>query len=306
MRPRWVMPRLAPSPITLQLDLAARDANGVVGAIADGFIALVRGANISADAAEEQKIDRRLEDGLHQLLWRHGLGDTEQLARFRAEPDLLRCARVNAAAFGNQALVVVLPARPRQREHPLALGKACLRIGIWVDEDIAVVECGEQSDRILAQHAVAEHIARHVADTDHVERRLADIDIHFAEMPLHRLPGAARGNAHGLVVVAGRTARGECIAEPVVVLDRDRIGDIGERRGALVGCNHEVRIVAFMTHHVRGRNELAVRAEIVGNVEQRRDEKSCTWRRPRPARRRATRPSASAWARSRLWRRPAR
>ena len=83
----------------LALDLAAGDANGVVGAIAGGFIALVRRADIRADAAEEQKIGRRLEDGLHQLLWRHGFGDTEELARFRAQLDLLRCARINASAF---------------------------------------------------------------------------------------------------------------------------------------------------------------------------------------------------------------
>src|SRR5262249_54590642 len=122
----------------LALDLAAGDANGVVGTIAGGFVALVRRAAISADAAEEQRIGRRFEDGFHQLLRGHGLTDTEELASFRAQLDLFRGPRIDATAFGNQALVVVLPARPRQREHPLALGKALLRIGIRIDEDIAM------------------------------------------------------------------------------------------------------------------------------------------------------------------------
>ena len=60
MRPRCVMPRLAPSPITLQRKSAAGDANGVVGAVAGRLIGLVGGADIGADAAEEQKVDLRL------------------------------------------------------------------------------------------------------------------------------------------------------------------------------------------------------------------------------------------------------
>ena len=70
------------------------------------------------------------------------------------------------------------------------------------------------------QHAVAEHVARHVADTDHAERLALDVDIHLAEVALDALPGATRGDRHLLVVVAGRAARGEGIAEPEAVRDR--------------------------------------------------------------------------------------
>jgi hypothetical protein len=56
------------------------------------------------------------------------------------------------------------------------------------------------------------------------------------------------------VVVAGGAPRGERVAEPVVVFDRNRVGDIRERGRALVGGDYEIRIVAFVPHHVDGRN----------------------------------------------------
>ena len=41
----------------------------------------------------------------------------------------------------------------------------------------------------------------------------------LAEVPLDRLPGAAGGDAHRLVVVADRAAGGEGVAEPEAVVD---------------------------------------------------------------------------------------
>ena len=51
----------------------------------------------------------------------------------------------------------------------------------------------------------------------------------------------------------------------------NRVGDVGERRGAFVGGDHQIGIVAIVTHHVVGRHH-ALEVEIVGDVEQRRDE----------------------------------
>ena len=51
----------------------------------------------------------------------------------------------------------------------------------------------------------------------------------------------------------------------------DRVGDVGERRRALVGRDHEVRIVAIVAHHVLRMHDLAV-DEVVGDVEQAVDE----------------------------------
>ena len=64
------------------------------------------------------------------------------------------------------------------------------------------------------QHAVAEHVAGHVADARDRHRLALDVDVHLAEMPLHGLPGAARRDAHLLVVVALAAAGCEGVAEP--------------------------------------------------------------------------------------------
>ena len=65
------------------------------------------------------------------------------------------------------------------------------------------------------QHAVAEHVARHVADAGDGDGLGLDVDVDLAEVALHRLPGAARRDAHLLVVVALAAARREGVAEPV-------------------------------------------------------------------------------------------
>ncbi len=174
--------------------------------------------------------------------------------RLRAQGDLLRRARIDAAARRNQVMVVVLPARARQVEQALALREARRGVGIGIDEDVAVIEGGDELDGARAQHAVAEHVARHVADADHGERLCRDVDVHLAEMALDRLPGAARGDAHLLVVVAGRAAGREGVVEPEVVVARDVVGDVGEGRGALVGGDHEIGIVAVVAHHVDRRD----------------------------------------------------
>ena len=49
-------------------------------------------------------------------------------------------ARPNAAARADQAPVVIVPARARQVEQALALGEGARRVGIGVQEDVAMVE----------------------------------------------------------------------------------------------------------------------------------------------------------------------
>ena len=91
-------------------------------------------------------------------------------------------------------------------------------------------------------------------------------------MPLDRFPRAARGDAHLLVVIAGRAAGGEGVAQPEAALERNRIGGVGEGRGALVGGDDEIGIVAVMAHHVVGRHDRAVGGDVVSDVEHGRDE----------------------------------
>ena len=76
-----------------------------------------------------------------------------------------------------------------------------------------MVERGEQAD-VRQQHAVAEHVAGHVADADAGEVLRLRVAAQRAEVALDRFPGAAGGDAHALVVVADRTAGGERIVQP--------------------------------------------------------------------------------------------
>ena len=121
------------------------------------------------------------------------------------------------------------------------------------------------------EHAVAEDVARHVADADGREGFALDIAIHLAEMPLHGFPGAARRNSHLLVVVTGRAARGECVVEPEIMRLADRVGGVRERRRTLVGGDDEIGVVGVVPHDPLWRHHL-LDVEIVGDGEHARDE----------------------------------
>ncbi len=135
-----------------------------------------------------------------------------------------------------------------------------------------MVESGNQANVFREQHAVAEHVAGHVADTGNGEVLGLRVDAEFAEMPLDRLPSAARCNAHAFMVVTRRAARCECVAEPMAVFDRDRVGDVRERCGALVSSDDEVRVVAIAPDDAVARNDFAL-DEVVGEVEQAANER---------------------------------
>ena len=117
------------------------------------------------------------------------------------------------------------------------------------------------------QHAVAENIARHVADAHDREFGALRVDAHLPKVALDALPGAARGDAHGLVVVADAAARGERIAKPVTVFSADRVGVVRKCGGALVGGDDEIRVVAVQPNHLR-RWHHGAGDEVVGQVEQ--------------------------------------
>ena len=77
-------------------------------------------------------------------------------------------------------------------------------------------------------------------------------------MALDRFPGAARGDAHLLVVIARRPARGEGVVQPEIALLRDAVGDVGECSGALVGRHHQIGIGhVLLDHPIRGHDVVA-------------------------------------------------
>ncbi len=256
----------------LGAQFAAVHAQGVVGLVADVGVAFLAGLDVGADTAVPDQVHRGLEQGVEQLGGGQLVGlDVEALLHLRADGDALGAAQEDAAAFGDQLGVVIGPGGTRQVEHALALDEAAGGVRVGVDEDVHVVEGGHQLQLVRQQQAVAEHVAGHVADADDGDVVLLHVDAVLAEVPLHRDPATLGGDTHALVVVAGRAAGGEGVAQPEAVFLSDAVGDVGEGRGALVGRHHQVGVIGVVAHHVGRRHHLAV-LEVVGDVQQAADE----------------------------------
>src|SRR3546814_966098 len=110
------------------------------------------------------------------------------------------------------------------------------RVRVRIDEDVAVVHRRDQADVLRQQHAVAENVAGHVADAHAGEVLLLAVTPERAEVALDRIPAAAGGDAHALVVVADRTAGGAPVVEPVGVLAGDAVGE--GRKAREIGRAH--------------------------------------------------------------------
>ena len=256
----------------LGADLGGVDPERVVGPVAGVGVGFLARLDVGADAAEPQQLDLGGQQGADQLVGRQLVRlDPEAGLDLGTELDRLGLAVEDPAALGDQLGVVVGPGGARRVEEALALGPALGWVRVRVDEDVQVVEGAEQLDVPGQQHAVAEDVARHVADADAGEVLVLDVLAELAEVALDRFPGAARGDAHLLVVVAGRAARGEGVVEPVAVVHRDAVGDVREGRGALVGGDDQVGVVPVVPDHGVRRHQLAG-LEVVGDVEQAADE----------------------------------
>ncbi len=116
---------------------------------------------------------------------------------------------------------------------------------------------------------------------------------------------ALGGDAHLLVVVAGRAAAGEGVVEPEAVLLADGVGGVGEGRRALVGGDDEVGIVGIAAHDVCRRHDVAA-FDIVGDRQQAGDEIDVGVAAGLEHLVARTGLRSSASERSRPWRRPAR
>ena len=258
----------------LAAQLVAVDPDLVVGAVLDLRVQLTRRLDVGANAAVVEQVDRGQQDRVQQLFRRQAGGfGAECGAYFRRQFNGAHIARPDAAALGNQALVVVFPAGARQCKHALAFGERGRHVRCRVDENMAVIEGRDQLQLGRQQHAVAEHVARHVADADHGDRGGVEVMADLVEMALDCFPRALGGDAEFLVVVAIGAARCKRIAQPEAALDRDAVGDVGEGRGALVGRHHQVGVGVVVADGLGRRDDLAAHA-VVGDVEQAGDEEA--------------------------------
>ena len=133
----------------LAAQLAAVDAQRVVGAVADLGMALAARLDVGADAAVVEQVHRRLQDGAASARSASALLAPSMPSAARACGDSgidFALRATDAAAGRDQAGVVVGPGRARQLEQPLALGEGRGRVRVRVEEDVAVVEGRDQPD----------------------------------------------------------------------------------------------------------------------------------------------------------------
>ena len=228
--------------------------------------------DIGADAAVPKEIDMRLQNGLDHLVRRRLSGKLEQRLRFARQGQVLCGPREYRAPLRHRTARIILPTGARQLEQPFALGEGAHGIGLRIDENMQVIEGRDQPDVRRLQHAVAEYVPCHVADAGDREILGLNVDADLAEVPFHAFPRAARRDRHLLMVVSGRAARGERVAEPEAVLLRDGIGDVGESRSTLVGCDHQVGVVLVVADHHGGSRDLVV-DDVVGYIQKTPDQR---------------------------------
>ena len=204
--------------------VGAVDADRVVGLVADVGVRLGARLDVGADAAVPQQVDRRGEDRPASARpasatgrRRRGRGASRTCARDR---DRLGGARVHAAARRDQRRVVVGPGRAGQVEQPRAARRTTSRRR-------GPGRGTRAGGRTRRPAGCARDSSMPLPNTSPdmspmpttVKSSRLGVDAQLAEVALDRLPGAAGGDAHRLVVVADRAAGGERVAEPEAVVD---------------------------------------------------------------------------------------
>ena len=142
------------------------DTQRIVGAVAGVHMGFAGRLHIGADTAEPQQIHLRRQHRLEQF--RRGQFvrlDIEQLFHLGRNIDRLGAPLDHPATLRDQLGVVVGPATARQVEQPCTFGEALFHVRVGIDENMQMVEGADQPNMLAEQHAVAEHVARHVADT---------------------------------------------------------------------------------------------------------------------------------------------
>ena len=260
MRPSWVSPRLPPSPTQRARTCAPFDPQPVVGLVADVGVGLGLGLDVGADAAVPQQVDGRLErsaDQRRRVERGDVRGQAERAAYRLADRDRLQRARVDPAALGDQRRRRSRPSSSAAARRAAAARRSCGAgsgsgsRNTWRWSNAATRRrCSLSSIPLPKTSPLMSPMPTQVKSS------ALGVDAELAEVPDDRLPGAAGGDAHRLVVVAGRAARGEGVAEPEALLERDGVGGVGERGRALVGGDDEVGVVAVVAHDVRRRHDL--------------------------------------------------
>ena len=238
----------------LRAQLAAVDADGVVGAVADVGVRLRRRLDVGADAAVPEQVDRRAQD-------RPGSARSASAARPRSRARRAASgdsgtdfadARPDAAAGRDQRCGRSRPtttpaartAARARRTTASASGSGSMKTWRWSNAATSRIWCDSSmplpntSPDMSPMPTRGERLGHHVA-------------AQLAEVPLDALPRAPGGDPERLVVVAVRAAGRVRVAEPEAVLGADGVGGVGQVGGALVGGDDQVGSRAVQHAHVR-------------------------------------------------------
>ena len=167
--PRWVRPRLPPSPTTRPRSSAPLTRIASLACRRRRRGVSRRRLDVGADAAVPEQVDRRLQDRVDQLVGGEAPRPAmpERRADLARERDRLGRARPDAAARGRSATGRSRPSDERGRSNSrcrsakrlAGSGSGSRKMCRWSNAATSRM-CSRQ------QHAVAEHVAGHVADAD--------------------------------------------------------------------------------------------------------------------------------------------
>ena len=193
MRPRWVSAEVAALADDAGAQLAAVDADRVVGAVADLGVRLVGGLDERADAAVPEQVDGRAQDRPARA--RRASSDvasTPSAARTSGESgDRLRGAREDAAARGDQRRGRSRPTTCRRPSANRRLRSAndAAASGVGIEEDVAVVEGGDQADLVASSSIPLPKTSPDMSPMPTtVNGARVDVAAELAEVPLARSP----------------------------------------------------------------------------------------------------------------------
>jgi len=239
---------LAPSP-TIFLGSRRRDAQRVVGAVADLSMRISsRGFDIGADPAKPKMSTRRsaICGSVSQGSRRSALYVKGAL-HFRADrAPIGRRARIHPPPLKSDAVVTSQLDRG-SRNRRRRLGKASFR-------NRGRDRQRRDGDQRLPQSEVARHqltltntSPEHVTEPTTVTSAGVDVAPELRKWRLTRLPGAAGGD-HMPCGLTGRSRRKQRHHRARAVLFRNRIGEVGKRRGSpfFLGRDHQGGVITIV------------------------------------------------------------
>ena len=169
---------------------------------------------------------------------------------FRRKRNLFFGAREHATTPGDECLFIVLPARARQLEQPLALRESPSPHRKW---DPGRYRDGRRPPRADSWDSSMPlpKTSPDMSPTPMTVKRCSGYRYQLAEVPLQPFPGATGSDFHLLVVVAAQPPRRRHRQARSRVSVRCR-WPYRKKSRSLVGSDNKIWIVAVMPHYVLG------------------------------------------------------